>query len=122
MSFELSKAKESSIQPLIEELSDIDSDDDFITLTQISVSDNYSIVYQPPPPAEYHDTIPTASNTIVPLTVPYISNLSLEINEAVDVRPIDSISTASLPLHSTPSTLTAPHIRDHDSIGRKKYL
>ena len=75
--------------------------------------------YQPPTPAESHGTTPSASNTIVPPTVPDISNLSLEINEAVDVRPIDSISTVSPLLHSTPSTLTAPHIREHDRIGRK---
>ena len=43
----------------------------------------------------------------------------MEINEAVDVSPIDSISTVSPLLHSTPSTLTAPHIREHDRIGRK---
>ena len=30
------------IYPLIEEFSDIDSDDNFITLTQLSVSDNDS--------------------------------------------------------------------------------
>ena len=51
VSFELSTTEESSIHPLIEELSDIDSDDDFITLTQLSVSDNDSTVYQPPTPS-----------------------------------------------------------------------
>ena len=56
---------------------------------------------------------------MVPLTVPDISNLSLEINKAVDVRPIDNISAASHILHSTPSALTAPHIRDHDSSDRQ---
>ena len=117
--FELSTTEESSIHPLIEEVSDIDSDDDFITLTHLSVSDNDSTVYQPPTPAESHGTTPSASNTIVPPTVPDISNLSLEINEVVDVRPIDSISTVSPLLHSTPSTLTAPHIREHDRIGRE---
>ena len=95
VSFELSTTEESSIPPLIEEVSDIDSDDDFITLTQLSVRDNDSTVYQPPTPARSHGTTPSASNTIVPPTVPDISTLSLEINEAVDVRPIDSISTVS---------------------------
>ena len=36
----------------------------------------------------------------------------------IDIRSIDSISTASPLLHSTPSTLTAPHILDHDISGR----
>ena len=45
MFFELSTTEESSIHPLIEEVSDIDLDDDFITLTQLSVSDNDSTVY-----------------------------------------------------------------------------
>ena len=121
VSFELSTTEESSIHPLIEEVSDIDSDDDFITLTQLSISKNDSIAYQPHTPAESHDSTPSASNTIVPRTVPVISNLSLEINEAVDVRPINSISTVSPLLHSTTSTLTAPHTQDHDRIGRKKY-
>ena len=35
------------------------------------------------------------------------------------IYDIDSISTASPLLHSTPSALTAPHMRDHDSSGRK---
>ena len=43
----------------------------------------------------------------------------MEINEAVDVRPLDNISAASPILHSTPSTLTAPHIHDHDSSDRQ---
>ena len=71
---------------ILTNFSDIDSDDDFITLTHLSVSDNDSIVYQPPTPAESHGTTPSASNTIVPPTVPVISNMSLEIDEAVDVR------------------------------------
>ena len=83
------------MNPLIEELSDIDSEDDFITFTQLSVSDNDSIVHQP------FDTTPSASNTTVPPTVPDISNLSLEINEAVDVRLIDNISAAS-PFYTSP--------------------
>ena len=113
MSFELSTAVEASIHLLIEELSDIDSEDDFITLTQLSVSDNDSIVHQP------HGTTPSASNTRVPPTVPDISNLSLEISKAVDVRLIDNISAASPILHSNPSTLTAPPIHDHDSSDRQ---
>ena len=43
----------------------------------------------------------------------------MEISKAVDVRLIDNISAASIILHSTPSTLTAPHIRDHDSSDRQ---
>ena len=119
VSFDLFTAVESSKQPLIEELSDIDSDDDFITLTQLFVSDNDFIVHQPHTQAGSHGTTPSASNTIVPLTFPHISNLSLEINEAVDIRPIGNISAASPILHSIPSTLTAPHIRDHNSSDRQ---
>ena len=53
---------------IVTNFSDIDSDDYFITLTHLSVSDNDSIVYQPPTPAESHGTTPSASNTIVPPT------------------------------------------------------
>ena len=85
------KSIPSYFSQLIEELSDIDSDDDLITFSQLSVSDNDSIEYQPPTPAESRGTHTFSFNTIIPPTVPNISNLSLKINKAVNVRPIDSI-------------------------------
>ena len=51
---------------ILTNFSDIESDDDLIMLTQLFVCDNDSIVYQPPTPAEFHGTTPSASNTIVP--------------------------------------------------------
>ena len=56
------------IYPLIEEFSDIESDDDFITLTQLSVSNNDSGEDQTPIVSLSSGSTPLVSESIVPLT------------------------------------------------------
>ena len=124
------------IYPLIEEFSDIDSDDDFITLTQLSVSDNDSGEDQTPIVSLSSGSTPLVSYSIVSPTAPVqyleqtssddfstISNLSLKINEAADALgngPVDSSSNTFPLLHSTPATV--PRIRENDRNSDKQNI
>ena len=96
------------IYPLIEEFSDIDLDNDFNTLTQLSVSDNDSGEDQTPIVSLSSGSTPLVSDSIFPPTTPVqhleqassddfstISNLFLKINQAADALgdgPVDSSS------------------------------
>ena len=124
------------IYPLIEEFSDIDSDDDFITLTQLSVSDNDSGEDQTPIVSLSSGSTPLVSDSIVSPTAPVqyleqtssddfstISNLSLKINEAADALGnglVDSSSNTFPLLHSTPATV--PRIRENDRNSDKQNI